>query len=220
MQGVRLARRQVDKEVTLWPLVAESSAVSPLEVWPVETALEDGFLSVASLSRETSEGAAGAAPAEAVRVTNRAALPVVLLAGEPLGGAGVAAESRLIPPHCAVSLSLAAASSERPCPHCVEALVAAFRPEEGQVGFVLSLHDRAIALEVVSPGWLCERRLERRLAAWAPWLLAQAGRDAWEHEDSGPGFAPEDLLRAVAASGGGPFHRVLTSPELRGPWKA
>lgn len=222
---VRLARRQVCKDVTLWPLVRPHGATASApgerpEIWCFETAVEDGFLSLEALDGS-----------QAVRVASRAAVPVAVLAGEPLGAAGVAGESRVIPARASLTVRLAEEAGTPSCSHCRRALVAGFRPEPGQVGFVLALQDRAVALEWLSPGWLCRARLGQRLRAWAPWLLAQEDPCLLAQEEdrqesqgrSGP-LAPEDLLAALDSPAhrrlppGEIAHEIRVDPARRAPW--
>lgn len=202
---VRLARRQVCKDVTLWPLLAAPAADAGQrpEIGSLGEALEDGFVSVAH------------AGVGLVAVESRAPEPVAVLAGEAVGAAGVARRSVLLPPRGRATVRLAPA--RRPaCARCVAALAEAFRPEPGQAGFVLAVHDRAVGLEWLWPGHLGARRLGERIRAWAPWLLAD------DPEASGD-MAPEALVAALGPMtpppGGGLVHRVLTSPDRSAPWQ-
>jgi len=182
LDRVRLAPRQVAKDVTLWPLVLADggAAASHAELWPLDEALEDGFVGV---SVEAGGGL--------VRLESRAPAPVWVPAGEALGAAGRAAESRVVPARGATVVRVRC--GEPPCARCCRALAAAFHAAEAPVGFVAAVHDRAVALELVLPAGLLARRFARRLEAWAPWLLALEDGDA-EGFDS-----PEALLAAVRA---------------------
>lgn len=178
---VRLAPRQACKDVTLWPLVLDGPGEG-CELWPLEEALEDGFVGVGP------PDAGGCA-----RVESRAPAPVWVAEGEALGGAGVAGESLLVPAHGVARVRLRAPSPSA-CARCCESLARSFRAVEGQVGFVASVHDRTLALELVLPAGPLARRLEQRLRAWAPFLLAE------ETEPAAQGFdSPEALLAWLAA---------------------
>jgi len=185
---VRLAPRQVAKGVTLWPLVLDSALASPpdRELWPLDEALEDGFVGVGAEPGGRPRGSG------LVRVESRAPVPVWVPAGELLGGAGRAAGSRIVPPHG--SIAVRALGAGPPCWRCARAVASAFHATQAPVGFVAAVHDRAVALELVVPAGLFARRFARRLEAWAPWLLAA------EESDEAEGFeSPEALLAAVAA---------------------
>ena len=182
LAGVRLAPRQAVKDVTFWPLVAcggEGARAAP-EPWPLDEALEDGFVGVRALGGGWAE------------VESRACAPLWVPAGEPLGACGRAAASRIVPPHGRALVWVR--EEARPCARCAGALVRGLRPPEGCVGFVAAVHDRAVALELVLPGGLLGRRLGRRVAAWAPFLLSSAEPEGFE--------SPEALLAAVRAGEG------------------
>jgi hypothetical protein len=209
---VRLARRQVAKDFTLWPVIACAPMAPEPELWSLEGALEDGFV---SLEARAGDGA--------VRVRSRAAVPIAVLAGEPLGGLGRSACSRLVPPHGTVTVQRAAEPATPTCLRCVRSLAQAFRAEPGQVGFVWAVHDQAVALELLWPGWLGGGWLAQRVAAWAPWLLAlEAGPDPVEGSQGDA--APERLIERLRAArseppGRGPWvHRVVLAGDRASPW--
>lgn len=181
---VRLAPRQVTKDVTVWPLVLAGHASAPgAELWPLDEALEDGFVGV----RADPDDPAG----RLVRIESRASAPVWVPAGEPVGGAGLAAQSRIVPPHGSVMVRTR--DDRPPCGRCARALASAFHAAGDPVGFVAAVHDRAVALELVLPVGLLSRRFAKRLEAWAPWLLAlQEGGEEVVGLDS-----PEALIAAV-----------------------
>jgi hypothetical protein len=188
---VRLAPRQACKDVTLWPLILSEPDEPRGELWPLEEAMEDGFV-----------GIGGPDARGLASVQSRAPAPVWVAAGEPLGGAGVAGESLLVAARGTARVPVAAAGAGgSACGRCCARLAQSFRALEGQVGFVASVQDRALALELVLPAGPLARRLEQRLRAWAPFLLAQ------EAERESPGFdSPEALLAWLAA--GHPGHGV------------
>jgi len=189
LEAVRLAPRQVAKDVTLWPLVpdrVEVAAADGPELWPLDEALEDGFVSV--------ERRGGL-----VRLASRAPAAIWVPAGEPLGGAGRAAATRWIPPRASVDVR--ALPGDPPCQRCARGLARGFHAVEGQVGFVLAVHERAVGVELVLPPGLLARRLARRIEAWAPRLLAAF--DGADDATPGPGFdSPEALLAAVRTGRG------------------
>ena len=183
LDRVQLTARQVSKDVTLWPLVlpGDGRAGGEPELWPLEEALEDGFV-----------GVAGDAEGGLVRLESRAPAPVWVPAGERLGGAGYAAESRILVPHAVTAVR--ARGGEAPCARCCRALATNFHAVDDQVGFVVSVQDRAVGLELALPAGLLARRFGRRVEAWAPWLLALEDSGEAEGLDS-----PEALLAAVRA---------------------
>jgi len=181
--AVRLAPRQVAKDVTFWPLWIPGAAAPAPEAWPLDRALEDGFVGVAPQ------------PGGLVRVESRAPVPVWVPAGEPLGGAGRAAASRLVAPRSATLVRVR--REPPPCARCASALAAGLRAVDGQVGFVAAAQDRAVGLELVLPPGLLAGRLRTRVEAWAPWLLAV------DPAEEGVGFdSPEALLAAVRSGRG------------------
>lgn len=189
---VRLGRRQACKEVTLWPLTLPGVDAPGGELWPLDEALDDGFV-----------GIAAAGPGRAARVESRAPVPVWIPEGEPVGGAGLAGATLVLPPHGSAWAPLVPARGGGACRRCCRALAGGFLPVEDQVGFVLSVHDRARVLELVLPAGLLARRLRRRVEAWAPLLLAPEVLLAPEGEEAAEaeilGFeAPEALLAAAA----------------------
>jgi len=187
---LRLAPRQVAKDVTLWPLVLAEPGEPAGELWPLEDAMEDGFVGVGA------PGTRGRA-----RVESRAPVPVWVAAGERLGGAGIAGESVLLPARSMVRVRVTAADPPA-CSRCCAGLAGSFRAVEGQVGFVAAVHERALALELVLPGGGLARRLHQRLLAWAPFLLAE------EAEPAARGFdSPEALLAWLSA--GRPHSRAI-----------
>jgi len=178
---LRLGPRQVAKEVTLWPLVLPLQDCPPgPELWPLEEALEDGFVAILA-----------AAEPGRVRIESRAPAPVWIAAGEPLGAAGRAAESTVLGPHGGAPVDVLSGGPS--CDRCCGAFAEAFHGAEDQVGFVLSVHDRAVGLELVLAPGLLTRRLRHRVAAWAPWLL---GLEARGEDDLGL-ESPEALLAAL-----------------------
>jgi hypothetical protein len=170
----------VAKDVTLWPLVADEGAVfARAELWPLDEALEDGFV-----------GVAAARGGGLVEIESRAPVPVWVPAGEPLGGVGLAADSRVVAPHGRTVVRVRAGGA--PCARCARALARAFHAGDAPLGFVAAVHDRAVALELVAAPGLLARRLGRRLEAWAPWLLAA------EEEGGAVGLdSPEALIAAA-----------------------
>jgi len=206
---VRLAPRQAGKDVTLWPLVLDGAEPGArAELWPLDEAMEDGFVSVVP---PDSGGR--------VHLRSRAPMPVWVPSGELLGAAGRSACSAVLAPHGGSWIGVAADAAGRACPRCRGELAAAFRAVDGQVGFLAAIQDRACLLELVLPAGPLARRLRRRLEAWAPFLLAPPPEG-----DESPGLdSPEALLavaRRLAAGTEGPdsLQGARMSLVLAGPF--
>lgn len=194
-----LAPRQVYKDVTLWPLrqagPSRRAAAADQRLWVLEEALEDGFVGVGAAGRDGW-----------VVVESRAPAPLWVPAGEPLGVAGVAAETTVVPAHAQRRVRVWPAGPGVPgaldrsaggCARCARALGRAFGPVGDQVGFVAAVHDRVVALELVWPSRAYARRLQQRLAAWAGFLLDPGSPDG---ADAAPAWdSPEALLAAALA---------------------
>jgi hypothetical protein len=205
LDRLRLATRQVAKDVTLWPLVlpdAGEACPRADELRSLDEALEDGFVSV--------RPAAGSA-----RLESRTGAPIWVPAGERVGAAGAAAGSFILPSRGSRVVPCrdpGAAGSV--CRRCARALAAGFHAVEGQVGFVWAREERAIALELVLPAGLLRRHLARRVEAWAPWLLGEVA--------PGPeaGFeSPEALLDALRAGRlAGRARAEILGADDTGPW--
>jgi hypothetical protein len=179
LDRVRFARRQAAKAVTLWPLVLVGDDEAG-ELWPLDEALEDGFVGVHR------------AGGDCVEVVSRAPVSVWIPAGERLGGEGRAAASRVLAPHASATIPVQA--GDPPCARCCRALAGAFHAAGSPVGFVAAVHDRAVGLELVLPAGPLARRFSARVEAWAPWLLAA------EDSAEAVGFeSPEALLAAARA---------------------
>lgn len=186
LASLRLAPRRADKVLCLWPLLPcqlEPPCAAPT-FRLLSEALEDGMVGLRVRPRRRD-----------VLVENRAPQRLLVLAGEPLGSpsAGLAAsESRLAAPRESLALPAhrrPALASRPPRALCELA------PLEGQLGFVSSLGDRVLGIELFGSPQGFSRALPILVAVhWARAVEAsfQAG------PSRGPRFdAPEPFLEAL-----------------------
>jgi hypothetical protein len=190
LAGLYLAPRQDDKALALWPLLSRSAAGPPsrsVEYLLLSEALEDGL---AGLSAPEADGAA--------EVENRAPLPLLILAGEPLGSpsSGVVARSSVLAaPRGASTVPTEARPGNSHDPLSTGRLHE-LRPLAGQLGFVATLGDSVLGLELLGDAHIFARALPVLVTVYWRRALTSAFR-------CGPGRvscfdAPEPFLEALS----------------------
>jgi hypothetical protein len=142
LAGVRLAPRQEDKALTLWPLLPRRALSAPsFEHLLLGDALEDGLAGISELE--------GSCAAE-IEAENRASQPLLVLAGEYLGSPRsglVASASQVIAPRSVASVPVQRLPGRvQPCPI---GWLRRLRPLPGQLGFAVALGDDVLGLELL-----------------------------------------------------------------------
>jgi hypothetical protein len=203
---LRLAPRQEDKALTLWPLVSREAPSAPsFEYVLLGDALEDGLAGISEPD--------GACTVE-IEVENRASWPLLLLAGECLGSPGsglVANASFVVAPRTVAPVPVQRLRGRvQPCP---TGWLRRLRPLPRQLGFVSTLGDGVLGLELLGDARAFPRALPALAAAHWRRALELAFR-------CGPGRvprfdAPEPFLEALSRAPTRAVRTALGERRLR-----